>query len=197
MKTFDLWTKPLGGGAWGAGTNMWHLETPASYKIASCPSGHTDSHTLYTYIWGEGAWGGSDIRSMSSIRPICKCRCPPLPDRQPLLELVQPGADMCRQGIHHHKWERPQPEDVADLWKKTWIRKSRGTVPLNTLWEFSRNTKLHEKLNLQEYFCQSDQGLLQLLRHKIVKKIRFFTYQLNLAPAPASVSHHSDYKSLA
>ncbi len=25
-----------------------------------------------------GAWGGSDIRSMSSIRPICKCRCPPL-----------------------------------------------------------------------------------------------------------------------
>ncbi len=22
--------------------------------------------------------GGSDIRSMSSIRPICKCRCPPL-----------------------------------------------------------------------------------------------------------------------
>jgi hypothetical protein len=21
---------------------------------------------------------GSDIRSMSSIRPICKCRCPPL-----------------------------------------------------------------------------------------------------------------------
>jgi hypothetical protein len=28
---------------------------------------------------GEGAWGGgSDIRSMSCIRPICKCRCPPL-----------------------------------------------------------------------------------------------------------------------
>ncbi len=28
--------------------------------------GHTDSHTLDTYIWGGG---GSDIRSMSSIRP--------------------------------------------------------------------------------------------------------------------------------
>jgi hypothetical protein len=27
---------------------------------------------------GGGGWGGSDIRSMSSIRPICKCRCPPL-----------------------------------------------------------------------------------------------------------------------
>ncbi len=42
------------------------------------PFGHTDAHTLYTYIWGEGACGGSDIRSMSRIRPICKCRCPPL-----------------------------------------------------------------------------------------------------------------------
>jgi hypothetical protein len=30
-------------------------------------------------ILGGGGVGGSDIRSMSSIRPICKCRCPPLP----------------------------------------------------------------------------------------------------------------------
>ncbi len=29
------------------------------------------------HLWGRGV-GGSDIRSMSSIRPICKCRCPPL-----------------------------------------------------------------------------------------------------------------------
>ncbi len=36
----------------------------------------TDSHTLDTYIWGGGR--GSDIRSMSSSRPICKCWCPPL-----------------------------------------------------------------------------------------------------------------------
>ncbi len=42
----------------------------------SCPSDHTDSHTLDTYIWGGR--GGSIIRSMSSIWPICKCRCPPL-----------------------------------------------------------------------------------------------------------------------
>jgi hypothetical protein len=32
---------------------------------------------LDTFIWGERAWGVPDIRSMSSIRPICKCRCPP------------------------------------------------------------------------------------------------------------------------
>jgi hypothetical protein len=53
--------------------------------------------------------------------------------------------------------------------------------------------KLYEKLNLREYFCQSNQGRLQLLRHKIEKKIRFFISQLNLAPPPASASHHSDY----
>ncbi len=86
MTIFDLWTIPGGGGAWGAGTNMWHSETPASYEslwFASCPSSHTDSHTLDTLIWGEGAWGGSDIRSMSCIRPKCKCRCPPLSQRKP------------------------------------------------------------------------------------------------------------------
>ncbi len=42
------------------------------------PLGHTDSHTLDTYMWGGGGGRGSDIRSRSSIRPICKCRCPPL-----------------------------------------------------------------------------------------------------------------------
>ncbi len=29
---FRGWPIPLGGGAWGAGTNMWHSETPASYE---------------------------------------------------------------------------------------------------------------------------------------------------------------------
>ncbi len=48
------------------------LQTEINFFLSS------DSHTLDmdTYIWGGG--GGSDIRSMSSIRPICKCRCPPL-----------------------------------------------------------------------------------------------------------------------
>ncbi len=39
--------------------------------------------TQISTLWihkSEGA-GGSDIRSMSSIRPICKCRCPPLRGR--------------------------------------------------------------------------------------------------------------------
>ncbi len=38
---------------------------------------HRFPHFGYINL-GEGAWGGSDNRSMSSIRPICKCRCPPL-----------------------------------------------------------------------------------------------------------------------
>jgi hypothetical protein len=29
--------------------------TPASYEPLPAPSGHTDSHTFDTYIWGEGA----------------------------------------------------------------------------------------------------------------------------------------------
>ncbi len=34
-----------------------------------------DDHSIFTSI---DLYTGSDIRSMSSIRPICKCRCPPL-----------------------------------------------------------------------------------------------------------------------
>ncbi len=75
---FDLWPLPLGGGAWGAGTNMWHPETPASYEWLPAPLA-TQIPTLWIHTFGgKGRGGGSDIRSMSSIRPICKCRCPPL-----------------------------------------------------------------------------------------------------------------------
>jgi hypothetical protein len=36
---------------------------------------HRFPHFGYIHLGG----GGSDIRSMWSIRPICKCRCPSLP----------------------------------------------------------------------------------------------------------------------
>jgi hypothetical protein len=78
MTTFDLWPRPLGGGAWGAGTNMWHPETPASYESLPAPLA-TQISTLWIHSSrGRGRGGGSNIRSMSSIRPIIKCRCPPL-----------------------------------------------------------------------------------------------------------------------
>ncbi len=67
LSTFDPSVSTWGGGrAWGAGTNMSHPDL-TSYEPLPAPSGHTDSHNLDTYIWGEVAWEGSDIRSMSSI----------------------------------------------------------------------------------------------------------------------------------
>ncbi len=60
MTTFDHWPRPFGWGAWGAGTNMWHPETPASYESLPAPLA-ADSHTLDTYICGERARGAALI----------------------------------------------------------------------------------------------------------------------------------------
>jgi hypothetical protein len=70
--------RPGGGGhgVTGVQGQICDILTPASYESLPAPFGHTDSHTLDTYIWGGR--GGSDIRSMCNIRPICKCQCPPL-----------------------------------------------------------------------------------------------------------------------
>ncbi len=79
MMTFDLWPIPLGGGAWGVGTNMWHPETPASYESLPAPLATQIPTLCILTSGGRGrGGGGSDIRSMSSIGPICKCGCPPL-----------------------------------------------------------------------------------------------------------------------
>ncbi len=69
MTTFDLWLFDLGGGAWGAGTNMWHPDTPASYESLPAPFWpHRFPHFGYIHLGGGGV----------GIQPICKCRCPPL-----------------------------------------------------------------------------------------------------------------------
>ncbi len=60
MTTFDLWPIPLGGGAWGAGTNMWHPETPASYE--SLPALLTTQiPTLWIHTFGGRGHGGALI----------------------------------------------------------------------------------------------------------------------------------------
>ncbi len=57
MTTFDLWPLPLGGGAWGAGTNMWHPEISASYESLPTPLA-TQIPTLWVHIsWGSGRGG--------------------------------------------------------------------------------------------------------------------------------------------
>ncbi len=61
MTTFFLWPIPLGGGAWGAGTNMWHPETPASYESLPAPLA-TQIPTLWIHSpWGRGRGGGALI----------------------------------------------------------------------------------------------------------------------------------------
>ncbi len=60
MTPFDLWPLPLGGGAWGAGTNMWHPEIPASYE--SLPTIlDTQIPTLWVHISGGRGRGGALI----------------------------------------------------------------------------------------------------------------------------------------
>ncbi len=57
MTTFDLWPIPLGGGGWGAGTNKWHPETPASYESLPSPL-VTQIPTLWIHSsWGRGRGG--------------------------------------------------------------------------------------------------------------------------------------------
>ncbi len=60
MTTFDLWPIPLGGGAWGAGTNMWHPETPASYESLPAPLA-TQIPTLCIHTSGGRGRGGALI----------------------------------------------------------------------------------------------------------------------------------------
>ncbi len=91
LSTFDLY--PGGGGGHGVLGQICHILTPASYESLPAPSGHRFPHFGNIHLGG----GGSDIRSMSSIRPICKCRCPTL-YRLPCLGAAQlraPGKPKC------------------------------------------------------------------------------------------------------
>ncbi len=60
MTTFDLWPLPLGGGAWGAETNMWHPKTLASYESLSAPLS-AQIITLWKHISGGRGRGGALI----------------------------------------------------------------------------------------------------------------------------------------
>jgi hypothetical protein len=62
-----------GGGHWVQGA--WGPQLAMNRFL---PLLATQIPTLWIHTSGGEGGGGSDIRSMSSIRPICKCRCPPL-----------------------------------------------------------------------------------------------------------------------
>ncbi len=80
LSTFDLY--PWGEGHGVQGQICEILRPPASYESLPAPLSTQIPTLCIVYIHlGGGGVGGSDIRSMSSIRPICKCRCPPLHKR--------------------------------------------------------------------------------------------------------------------
>ncbi len=60
MTTFDLWPLPLRGGPWGAGTNMWHPETSASYESLPAPLA-AQIPTLWIHTSGGRGHGGALI----------------------------------------------------------------------------------------------------------------------------------------
>jgi hypothetical protein len=84
---------------------------------------------LGTYIWGEWAWGGSDIRSMSCIRPICKCRCPPLhpsllqPTHNIFLLSNLPGLidAIILRGERREQWTKTQGLQCREEEPKNWF----------------------------------------------------------------------------
>jgi hypothetical protein len=71
-------TYNLGGGGWhGVQEQIYDILRPQLAMNRFLPlRPHRFPHFRYIHL---GGGGDSDIRSMSSIRPICKCRCPPLP----------------------------------------------------------------------------------------------------------------------
>ncbi len=78
MMTLDLWPIPLGEGQ-GLQGQICDILRPQLAMTRFLPLWPRRFPHFGNIHQGEGAWGGSDIRSMSSIRPLCKCRCPPLP----------------------------------------------------------------------------------------------------------------------
>jgi hypothetical protein len=52
--TFDPFDLGGGGEGYGVPGQICAILTPARYEPLPAPSGHTDSHTLDTYIWGGG-----------------------------------------------------------------------------------------------------------------------------------------------
>ncbi len=82
LSTFDLYPGGEGNGVQG---QICDILRPMLAESLPAPLA-TQIPTLWIHTSGGAGGGvGSDIRSMSSILPICKCRCPPL---MPLQKIV-------------------------------------------------------------------------------------------------------------
>ncbi len=76
LSTFDLDPSGEGHGVQGQICDILRPQLAINRFLPLWP--HRFPHFGYIHLGGEGVGGGSDIRLMSSIRPICQCRCPPL-----------------------------------------------------------------------------------------------------------------------
>ncbi len=73
LSTFDLYTWGEGHGVQGQICDILRPQLAMNRLLPLWP--HRFPHFGYIHLGGGGVGGGSDIRSMSIIRPICKCRC--------------------------------------------------------------------------------------------------------------------------
>ncbi len=75
LSTLDLYPWGEGHGVQGQICDILRPQLAMNRFLTLWP--HRFPHFGCIHLWGGGV-GDSDIRSMWSIRPICKCRCPPL-----------------------------------------------------------------------------------------------------------------------
>jgi hypothetical protein len=78
MTNFNLWRIPWGGEEHGVQGQICDILRPQPAMNRFLPLPATQIPTLWIHTTGRGGGGCSDIGSMSSIQPICKCQCPPL-----------------------------------------------------------------------------------------------------------------------
>ncbi len=76
LSTFDLYPGGEGHGVQGQICDILRPQLAMNRFLPLWP--HRFPHFENIHLGEGGGGGGSDIRSMSSIWPICKCWCPPL-----------------------------------------------------------------------------------------------------------------------
>ncbi len=105
MTTFDLWPLPLGGGAWGAGTNIWLPETPPSYESLPAPLA-TQIPTLWIHTPGGRGRGGALILDRCRAFDLFASVDAHLWYSSPPQTTTTPGISNIRTAIVCKKWKK-------------------------------------------------------------------------------------------
>jgi hypothetical protein len=139
MKTFDLWPLPLGGGAWGAGTNMWHPETPASYESLPAPLA-TQIPTLWIHKSGGRGRGGALI--------LDRCRAFDL--------FASVDAHLWfHNPSHHHPYLIPN-RVMDEFWCILWHKRTCKMVG-----SFSSRSYVHDSCRVGEKLTETEELMVE------------------------------------